>query len=78
MPTLRTSRSLGARDEEAAGSGWFDLLERWDPVGVILTAHGLALFFLDEVVNPPLALVLILALAVWRLSGCQKGQECGR
>lgn len=37
-------------------------------MGVILTAHGLVLFFLDEVVNPPLALVLILALAVWRLS----------
>lgn len=68
MQTLRRSRSRGARDEEAANRGWFDLIERWDPVGIILTVHGLALFVLDEVANPPLALALIVVLAVWRLS----------
>lgn len=68
MHTPTRSRSRRDRDEETAFSGWFDLIERWDPVGIILTVHGLALFLLGEVANPPLALVLIVALAVWRLS----------
>lgn len=66
MQTPRRSR--GPRHKETADGGWFDLIEQWDPVGVILTVHGLVLFLLDEVANPPLALTLVLALAVWRLS----------
>ncbi|MFP3883105.1 MAG: histidine kinase dimerization/phospho-acceptor domain-containing protein [Actinomycetota bacterium] len=37
-------------------------------MGIILTVHGLVLFLLDEVANPPLAIAFIVALAVWRLS----------
>jgi len=67
MQTLKRSRR-DLRDKDTADSGWFDSIERWDPVGIILTVHGLVLFLLDEVADPSLTIVLVVALAVWRLS----------
>ena len=44
-----------------------DLIQRWDPVGIVLVTHGTALLVLGELANPSISLVLVIALAVWRV-----------